>query len=302
VLRSGVTHPDPTVRRLTLGGLGTFGNDRDLPAILALLTDPEATVRIAAFQKLQMITYEIPASVKGPPRLTTTMNDPRVQSALAGYVHHPNAALAERLSAARWLYDVELQRRTCQELITLTDTLPSSSEQYLSEQYGYARKWSREQATTRLVVRYLLAEAIPTWGQSSHSNNEDTSELEKNPWLLERLSDSVRHNAGFAAMLATLDDALKQGKETKATTFLIRRLGKPAAAFAQPLADLHDRSTDDDIRWWTAFALAGLGPEAAPLAIPRLQAFVADPDHGGSAKYQLEQLQPGAAPAADPQP
>ncbi len=299
VLRTGITHADATVRRIAVDGLGRFGTEADLPAILTLLADPESTVRIATFQRIYMITIEIPKSVSQKPRLTASMDDPLLQRALAGYVHHPAATFAERMSASRWLYDAELLRREIQELMALADTLPSSSERYVSERNGYAKKWSREQATTRLIIRYFLAETIPTWDRS---RSEDTSELEINPWLLEHLADGVRHNADFSVLLATLADALKQSKEIEATTTLIHRIGKPAAALAQPLADLHDRSTGDDIRWWTACALGDLGPDAASLAIPRLQVFVAHPDHGRSAKYWLEQLQPGAASAADSQP
>jgi hypothetical protein len=302
VLRTGITHVDPKVRRIAVSGLGTYGIGSDLPAILALLADPESTVRIAAFQTLYTITiYEkrIPKTVIMKPHLTASIGDPLIQSALTKYVQHPNASFAERMSAARWLYDADLIRKECHDLMALVNTLPSSSQPYLDEKNGYANKWTREQATIRLVIRYFLAEFNPT----RNIDDENRSGLENNPWLLERLTAAVHQKASFTQMLEICGEALNQNQEIDATINFIRSIGAPAATLRQPLADLHDRLTDEKMRWWTACALADLGPDAASLAIPRLKNFIVHPDHGDTAKWYLDQLQPTLNPTAtDPKP
>lgn len=300
VTREGITHADPTIRQHALKSLGVYGDIRDLPAILALLADPEPAVRIAAFKKIYLITNEPPKSVNLKPRLRAPIGDPLIQKALSRYIHHPDSSFAERMSASRWLSDTDLLRQACHELMAQVDTLPSlpASEQYAHRQEGYVGKWSREQATIHLVIRYLFADSLPTQERPSY---DDTSQVEKHPRLLAQLIEAVRKNATLADLVALIGDALHQPDDAFPAIMLIGRLGNRAASLAQPLADLHDHVTDAEMRWWSAYTLSELGPEAVALTIPRLQTFVAHPERGWLAERQLKLLQLGATPpTADP--
>jgi hypothetical protein len=297
ITRTGITDADPTIRQHALTSLGIYGNTSDLPAILVLLADPEPAVRIAAFRKIYHITDTPPKSASPKPRLSVPIGDPLIQRALIGYIHHPDTSFAERMSASRWLSDTDLLRQACHELMAEVDTLPSlrDSEQYVHRQDGYVKKWSREQATIHLVIRYLFADSMPTEERQSY---DDTSKVENHPRLLAQLVEAVRKKARLADLVALVGDALRQPDDAVVAIMLIGRLGDRAASLAHRLADLHDHTTDPDVRWWSAYTLSEIGPEAVPLAIPRLQAYVTHPERGWLAERQLKLLQPGTTPPA----
>lgn len=137
----------------------------------------------------------------------------------------------------------------------------------------------------------MFAEQLAHWERSSDYEKYNTFGLERNPWLLRRLSDDIRQHADLATLVSTLGDGLIHADDVDIVTELIGRVGQPAASLAQSLADLHDHSTDARVRWQCASTLAQLGPTAVTLATSRLQDLTADTRYGPDAARILTDLQ-----------
>jgi HEAT repeat protein len=286
-IRAALGDPCRDVRRATARHLGDHGTADDIPALLALLRDGDAGVRMAAFRAVgrRVVNNEHPQADDGRPH----WSDPAIQAAVLRYARDPEMTADERLSAGWRLTDPATHRAVSRELLAVADALPESDRRNAKGDQYMRTLWPRTYAHAHLVHRWLTAAMDET------ASYESDGSLQERPALLALLLQAMRDNAEIAAALPILERSLASRELAHATLLLIEEIGPPAAPLADALIAFRPSAKDCE-RWHVLSALRALGPAVADRALPLIREAALDPVDGWRAQRLLEPESPPPPP------
>ena len=261
-LLEGLRDPVVKIRKVVLEHLAQEGAGEDLPRILALVQDPDSSVRLRTMHTIAQVAS----------RARIPWSDAAIQSSMAAYADNPSVTPDERITAGLHLTDQSALSHRLAVLLELADALPETDgKPFYSHNIPSIKRWPRIEAQAQLVLRWLGSGAP----QAQVGYVELGSDLVKQKMLLESLLALMRIGSDVVPTLPVLQAALVQPGSVDTVLALIRRLGPTAAPLVEQVITVYQQDTTPMIGRQAMQALAAMGPIVADRSLPVIDAWLA---------------------------